>query len=187
MMKQPIWHRCLPAIIQRSNHHCCLEAPPVLSPNDQHRRPNRPATSLTATCSAPVDASTEAGIRLLHLEVPTRRQPKICWAKLGRFCRLLGGPYVIVYLQWRLHHLTILSHYCSFKGFEADCFRTTFICVDRHAGKIKLQTKCNIVYRYQPSYQPNKSGEHYGKFCRYSLVKYRPWMMVPFAGDLSDK
>lgn len=51
-------------------------------------------------------------------------------------------------------------------------------------GKIKLHDKPKSeAPRFSPSFSSGKNGPDYGKYCRFSLVKYRPWVGSPFGTE----
>ena len=41
-------------------------------------------------------------------------------------------------------------------------------------GELRRRPK-EVVIRTFPTYSTNSSGKHYGKYCRYQLIKYKPW------------
>mmetsp|Transcript_31827 Transcript_31827/g.69952 ORF Transcript_31827/g.69952 Transcript_31827/m.69952 type:complete len:836 (-) Transcript_31827:69-2576(-) len=55
----------------------------------------------------------------------------------------------------------------------------------RHAGRIKYHRGGYITKRlkFSPVYSSDRTGPDYGKYCRYSLVRYRPWIDAPFGRD----
>ena len=54
-----------------------------------------------------------------------------------------------------------------------------------HAGRIKYHKGGYITkeLQFQPQYSPDKDGPDYGKYCRFALVRYRPWVDSPFGKD----
>mmetsp|Transcript_25534 Transcript_25534/g.56801 ORF Transcript_25534/g.56801 Transcript_25534/m.56801 type:complete len:573 (-) Transcript_25534:258-1976(-) len=52
----------------------------------------------------------------------------------------------------------------------------------RHAGKIKYHRGGYVTktLKFQPDYPSDRDGEFYGSYCRYSLVRFRPWVDAPF-------
>lgn len=46
--------------------------------------------------------------------------------------------------------------------------------------KGKLETRSpNVVPRIFPTYSSNPKGENYGLYCKYQLLKYKPWKDSP--------
>ena len=44
----------------------------------------------------------------------------------------------------------------------------------------KLQRrKKEVVVKTYPNYSSNPQNEHYGLFCKYQLIKYKPWKFSP--------
>lgn len=61
-------------------------------------------------------------------------------------------------------------------------------CVPRkgpHAGRIKYHKGGYITkdLQFNPQYDHDKDGPDYGKYCRFALVRYRPWVDSPFGKD----
>ena len=61
-------------------------------------------------------------------------------------------------------------------------------CVPRkgpHAGRIKYHKGGYITkdLQFHPQYDHDKDGPDYGKYCRFALVRYRPWVDSPFGKD----
>ena len=41
-------------------------------------------------------------------------------------------------------------------------------------GELKRR-KQEVIIRTVPNFSPNPSGQNYGKYCKYQLIKYKPW------------
>ena len=56
--------------------------------------------------------------------------------------------------------------------------------IAKKSGKITpLRAPRTDTPKFAPVYSSDKQSDDYGKYCRFSLVKYRPWAEKPFCGD----
>ena len=42
-----------------------------------------------------------------------------------------------------------------------------------------VQRKSPVIVRTIPNYSSNPNGPNYGKFCKFQLIKYKPWLRSP--------
>lgn len=56
-----------------------------------------------------------------------------------------------------------------------------------HNGELKKRTT-EVIVRTFPQYSSNPRGQHYGRYCKYQLIQYKPWSGSPANswGDVSD-
>ena len=51
------------------------------------------------------------------------------------------------------------------------------ICIFICKGKLGIaRRKTDVVVRTHPNYSSNPKGPSYGLFCKYQLLKYKPWL-----------
>ena len=56
--------------------------------------------------------------------------------------------------------------------------------IAKKSGKITpLRAPRTTTPKFSAVYSSDKQSDDYGKYCRFSLVKYRPWAEKPFCGE----
>ena len=107
---------------------------------------------------------------------PNRRIPDVYDA----YARRLNSSY---WVNHRLYDANI--SYMQRMSLMEFCRKFAVPQKGRHAGKIKYH-KNGVITRklvFQPQYSsdPNyEGGRDYGQYCRFALVRYRPWVDAPF-------
>lgn len=82
------------------------------------------------------------------------------------------------YVQREVQHANLANVVDRHKCTKGHCRPA-----DHGDGSNQEQNEKNIIYQFTPSYPSNRNGKNYSKFCRFSLVKYRPWSGRPFEND----